>query len=192
MRGEKGRKKWDIAGKVHGDDPYALYHWWLRQIGEIKGGHRYFFLMCLAIYAYKCGVSKQQLRQDMKEAFDDLQMVKHENALTEEDIRSALEAYDKEYYNFTISDIEALTDVRIERNKRNGRSQKEHLKRARRCRKWIILAAHGEEKGQKKRKRKSMRGGRSIQRDARPIVIGTPDLIRKRSANGGTPYRRGI
>ena len=62
---------------------------------------------------------------------DDLQMVKHENALTEEDIRSALEAYDKEYYNFTISDIEALTDVRIERNKRNGRSQKEHLKRAR-------------------------------------------------------------
>ena len=59
VRGEKGRKKWDIAGKVHGDDPYALYHWWLRQIGEIKGGHRYFFLMCLAIYAYKCGVSKR-------------------------------------------------------------------------------------------------------------------------------------
>lgn len=26
VRGEKGRKKWDIAGKVHGDDPYALYH----------------------------------------------------------------------------------------------------------------------------------------------------------------------
>ena len=42
------------------------------------------------IYAYKCGVSKQQLRQDMKEAFDDLQMVKHENALTEEDIRLSL------------------------------------------------------------------------------------------------------
>ena len=127
VNGEKGRKKWDIAGKVHGDDPYALYHWWLRQIGEIKGGHRYFFLMCLAIYAYKCGVSKQQLRQDMKEAFDDLQMVKHENALTEEDIRSALEAYDKEYYNFTIADIEALTDIRIERNRRNGRTQKLHM-----------------------------------------------------------------
>ncbi len=110
-----------------GDDPYALYHWWLRQIGEIKGGHRYFFLMCLAIYAYKCGVSKQQLRQDMKQAFEDLQMVKHENALTEDDIRSALEAYDKEYYNFTIADIEALTDVRIERNKRNGRKQSQHM-----------------------------------------------------------------
>ena len=58
-------------------------------------------------------------------------MVKHENALTEEDIRSALEAYDKEYYNFTIADIEKLTNVRIERNKRNGRTQCEHLGRAR-------------------------------------------------------------
>ena len=131
VNGAKGRKKWDIAGKVHGDDPYALYHWWLRQIGEIKGGHRYFFLMCLAIYAYKCGVSKQQLRQDMERAFEDLQMVKHENALTEDDIKSALEAYDKEYYNFTIADIEALTDIRIERNKRNGRKQEQHLQFAR-------------------------------------------------------------
>ena len=92
IEGNKRKKKWDIAGKVHGDDPYALYHWWLRQIGSIEGGHRYFYLMCLAIYAYKCDVPKQQLRQDMRTAFEDLQMVKHENALTEEDIRSALEA----------------------------------------------------------------------------------------------------
>ena len=127
VRGDKRRKQWDIAGKVHGSDPYALYHWWLRQIGGIEGGHRYFFLMCLAIYAYKCGVSKKQLRQDMKKAFAELQKVKHENALTEDDIRSALEAYDKEYYNFTISDIEALTNVRIERNRRNGRKQKDHI-----------------------------------------------------------------
>ena len=70
----------------------------LRQISSIEGGHRYFYLMCLAIYAYKCDVPKQQLRPDMRTAFEDLQMVKHENALTEEDIRSALEAYDKEYY----------------------------------------------------------------------------------------------
>lgn len=127
VRGDKRRKQWDIAGKVHGSDPYALYHWWLRQIGGIKGGHRYFFLMCLAIYAYKCGVPKKQLRKDMQRAFEELQTVKHENILTEDDIRSALEAYDKEYYNFTIADIEALTDVRIEKNKRNGRKQKDHI-----------------------------------------------------------------
>ena len=131
VEGNKRKKKWDIAGKVHGDDPYALYHWWLRQIGSIEGGHRYFYLMCLAIYAYKCDVPKQKLRQDMRTAFEDLQMVKHENALTEEDIRSAMEAYDREYYNFTIVDIEKLTNVRVERNKRNGRKQEQHLKLAR-------------------------------------------------------------
>lgn len=128
VEGNKKRKKWDIAGKVHGDDPYALYHWWLRQIGEIRGGHRYFFLMCLAIYAYKCDVSKEKLRKDMEDAFADLQMVQHENVLTKEDVKSALEAYDKEYYNFTISDIRALTDVHIEKNKRNGRTQANHVK----------------------------------------------------------------
>ena len=63
--------------------------------------------------------------------FDELKGVEHENALTQEDIESALEAYDKEYYNFTIADIEKLTDVRIERNKRNKRNQAEHLRRAR-------------------------------------------------------------
>lgn len=128
VEGNKKRKKWDIAGKVHGDDPYALYHWWLRQIGEISGGHRYFFLMCLAIYAYKCDVPKETLQRDMQAAFQSLQQVKHENVLTEDDIKSALEAYDKEYFNFTIRDIEALTDVRIERNKRNGRKQEDHIK----------------------------------------------------------------
>jgi hypothetical protein len=132
VKGEKYPKKWDIAGKVHGDDPYALYHWWLRQILSIRGGHRYFFLMCMAIYAYKCDVPKAQLRKDMQIAFEDLQMVQHENALTEDDIKSALEAYDREYYNFTISDIEALTDVHIERNRRNGLTQEKHLYLARR------------------------------------------------------------
>ncbi|MBR6396281.1 MAG: hypothetical protein IKS09_04870, partial [Lachnospiraceae bacterium] len=107
------------------------YHWWLRQIGAIRGGHRYFFLMCLAIYAYKCDVPKEKLRRDMQQAFLNLQGVEHENALTEDDIKSAMEAYDKEYYNFTIRDIEALTDVRIDRNKRNGRKQADHLERAR-------------------------------------------------------------
>ena len=131
VNGDKRRKQWDIAGKVHGDDPLALYHWWLRQILGVKGGHRYFYMMCLAIYAYKCGVSKEHLRQDMQRAFEELKMVKHENALTEDDIKSALEAYDKEYFNFTIADIEALTDIRIERNKRNGRKQALHLRLAR-------------------------------------------------------------
>ncbi len=129
VNGNKKLKKWDIAGKVNGSDPYALYHWWLKQIDQIKGGHRYFFLMCLAIYACKCDVPKSKLRADLEDAYKKLKAVEHTNPMKREDIKSALEAYSKEYYNFTIADIEKLTEVRIERNKRNGRKQKDHMRR---------------------------------------------------------------
>lgn len=123
----KSQKKWDIKGK----QGYALYEWWLRQVDQIRGGHRYFFLMCMAIYACKCDVPKSKLKEDMYSMFDILQGMEHGNLLTEYDIESALEAYDKEYFNFKIADIEKLTDVRIERNKRNHRKQDMHLKLAR-------------------------------------------------------------
>lgn len=127
-------KKWDIKGK----QGYALYDWWLNHVNEIKGGHRYFFLMCMAIYACKCDVPKKKLREDMKKALAELERVEHHNPdgsedhMHPEDIKSAMEAYDKAYYNFTINDIEHLTDVRIERNKRNGLKQNQHLYLARR------------------------------------------------------------
>lgn len=127
----RNQKKWDIKGKVHGDNPYALYDWWKKRAGEIKGGHRYFFLMCMAIYACKCDVPKKQLKRDMQEVFQELQQVEHDNPLRPEDITSALEAYDKEYYNFTIDDISKLTDLFIQKNKRNGLKQKQHLEIAR-------------------------------------------------------------
>lgn len=124
---KKRLKKWDIKGK----QGYALYDWWMRQISGIKGGHRYYFLMCLAIYACKCDVPYQKLKADMYEVYEELRLIEHDNPLTVDDIESALEAYDKEYYNFTIADIEKLTDIRIERNKRNGQKQKDHLEEAR-------------------------------------------------------------
>jgi len=124
---DRSQKKWDIKGK----QGYALYEWWLRQVDKIRGGHRYFFLMCMAIYACKCDVPKKKLKEDMYKMFDVLQDMEHKNPLSEKDITSALEAYDKEYYNFNIDDIEHLTDIRIERNKRNGRKQVDHLKRMR-------------------------------------------------------------
>lgn len=123
--------RWDIAGKVHGDDPWALYHWWLNQVDSVKGGHRYFYMMCLAIYACKCDVPKSTLRKDMETAFATLCTVQHSNSLTTTDIKSAMEAYDKAYYHFTIGDIEAVSGLRIERNKRNGQKQADHLEEAR-------------------------------------------------------------
>lgn len=120
----KKSKKWDIKSK----QGYALYEWWKGKVDEVRGGHRYFFLMCMAIYACKCDVPKSKLKEDMFEMLNELQKIPHENEMTEYDIKSALEAYDKNYYNFTIADIEKLTDVRIDRNKRNYRKQEQHIK----------------------------------------------------------------
>jgi hypothetical protein len=124
---DRSQKKWDIKGK----QGYALYEWWLRQVDKIRGGHRYFFLMCMAIYACKCDVPKKKLKEDMYKMFDVLQEMEHNNPLSEKDIISALEAYEKEYYNFKIEDIEYLTDIRIKRNNRNYQKQNDHLEEAR-------------------------------------------------------------
>lgn len=119
VEGNKRANKWHIKRD--------LYDWWLRQKDKVVGGHRYFYLMCMVIYAVKCDIPKKEVKKDMKEVFDYLSEIEHSNPLTDEDLNSALEVYDRAYYNFTIEDIEKLTDIRIERNKRNYRSQKQHI-----------------------------------------------------------------
>jgi hypothetical protein len=127
IEGSKRQKKWNIGGqKGHNGD--ELYNWWLSKAAGIIGGHRYFFMMCLAIYASKCDIPKKRLKQDMQAVFELLKDVMHENKLTQDDVSSALEVYSRDFYNFTIEDIEKLSGVRIERNKRNGRKQKVHIK----------------------------------------------------------------
>ncbi len=123
VQGDKRAKRWDIKRD--------LYDWWLRQSYKVKGGHRYFYLMCMAIYAVKCNIPKSEVREDMYKIFDELKEIEHSNPLEEDDIKSALETYDRQYYNFTIDDIVKLTDIPIEKNKRNYRKQEIHLKGAR-------------------------------------------------------------
>lgn len=128
VEGQKKPKKWAINEKVHGSDPWALYHWWMKQVPQVLGGHRYYYLMCMAIYACKCDVPKKQLIRDMNEIFDKVAAVQHKNPLTRADMKSALEAYDKEYYDTSIREIEYWAGFQIEKNKRNGRRQNEHLR----------------------------------------------------------------
>lgn len=129
---DKMPKKWDISGKVNGDNPYALYDWWIRQI---KAGatfrHRYFNIMCLAIYAIKCDVSFERLEKDAAELIPFLNSINPEEPFTREDVDCALECYDQRYYTFPIKDIEKLSGIPIERNDRKGRKQDLHLKLAR-------------------------------------------------------------
>lgn len=121
--------RWDIAGKVNGKDPYALYHWFLQFAPQILVGHRYFYMMCCVIYASKCGVPYQQLREDMKAVFERLLQIEHDNnPLTERDMKSALKIYKRDFYNITLEDIERMTGLRLPRNRRNGRQRSVHIK----------------------------------------------------------------
>lgn len=127
---DKKAKKWDISGKVKGDNPYALYDWWKRKLeeGKVKGGHRYYFLLCMVIYACKCDVPYKKVKSDMFEIFDKVKEIEHTNPLTKEDIYSALEIYSKDFYNFKLNDIEEIAGFQVERNKRNGRKREDHIK----------------------------------------------------------------
>nr|CDL65869.1 unnamed protein product [uncultured bacterium] len=127
------RNYWQISKKVHGDNPYALYDWWLRQIASGAAyGHRYFDIMCMAIYAIKCQVPFDKLKQDALDLVPILNALKPECPFTEQDCLDALECYDLRYSTFPIKDISKLTEIVIPRNKRNGLTQEQHLYLARR------------------------------------------------------------
>lgn len=123
LNNDKTKKKWNV-------NP-AVYKWWLRQINEVKGGHRYYFLMCMSVYAVKCNIPKKQLKEDMVKVFNELSKISHSNNLSEDDLVSALEAYDRGYFNFTIDDIVKLTDITIKKNVRHYQKQSHHLEEIR-------------------------------------------------------------
>lgn len=120
------KNTWKCSDKV--------YEWWLRRIKEEASvGHRYYAIMCLAIYAKKCGVSKERLENDafsLVELFDSWTDDEN-NHFTKDDVLSALELYNDNYITFPIKTIEELTQIHIEKNKRNYRKQKQHLAIAR-------------------------------------------------------------
>ena len=108
-----------------------LYDWWFNKaMKEIEEGHRYFGIMTLAIFAAKCGISKEELESDAMELQEEFE-TKGKELFTVEDMKSALAAYKDEYRTFTRSAIERITGLDIPANKRNGRPQEQHLKLAR-------------------------------------------------------------
>lgn len=66
-----------------------LYDWWLHRIGdEIRVGHRFYGIMTLAIYAKKCGISEDELREDafsLLKPYDDMS-VEDINRFTKDDV----------------------------------------------------------------------------------------------------------
>lgn len=111
-----------------------LYDWWLNRIrNEITVGHRFFGCMTLAIYAVKCGISEEKLRQDAYSLLDgyDAMSIEDTNRFTEDDVEAAIGIYNDSYSTFPRDDIGKVTGLNMPVNKRNGRKQNEHLLRAR-------------------------------------------------------------
>lgn len=104
-----------------------VYDRWLQRIQtEYSVGHRYWCVWVLAVTAMKCGVSLDELERDafgLIERFN-----KDENPFTKEDVLAALEGYDSAWFTYPVEKMAYRSDIRIERNKRNGRKQDQHIK----------------------------------------------------------------
>lgn len=113
----------------------GLYDWWINQIQKDRNGatygHRYFCIMTLAIFAVKCGIAEEELKQDAYSLIPFLNDLKPQNPFTKDDVNSALECFDPAYITFPRKDIEKITGIRIDPRKRNGRKQAVHLAGAR-------------------------------------------------------------
>ena len=109
-----------------------LYDWWKRQIKEgATFHHRYFNVMCLAVYAVKSGIDEDELRSDALGLIPFMNDIYPAQKFTEKDVESALECFDERYCTFPIDEISKLSGISIQKNKRNGRKQAIHLKGAR-------------------------------------------------------------
>lgn len=106
-----------------------LYDWWKKKIFlDTKFGHRYFCIMCLAIYAMKCDVSEEELRKDALSYVPFFTEINKEHPFTDDDVINALEAYNECYCTFPRIDIEKISGISIPANKRNYRKQADHIK----------------------------------------------------------------
>lgn len=108
-----------------------LYDWWKREI-LTKGtvGHRYYCIMCLAIYAKKCNINFDELKADaisFKKHFDNL-TTETDNHFTMKDINDALKAYEDEKITMPRASIQYFCGFELPKNKRNGRTQADHIK----------------------------------------------------------------
>lgn len=117
----------------------ALYDWWLAKIqtdGNAKDGNRYHCISMLYVYGIKCMIAKELIDADameLLEPFNEL-TTREDNKFEVADIKSASKFYDPKFAKMSRKEIERRTGIQIKGARRNGRSQEEHLKRARKLR----------------------------------------------------------
>lgn len=114
-----------------------LYEWWIKKIHEgATNGHRYFCIMCLAIFAVKCGISREELEKDAGELQPLLNSLSAEDPFTMKDVTSALRCYDSKYATFPRETIAKISGIPIPTHNRKGKKQADYLKQFRAARKF--------------------------------------------------------
>lgn len=110
-------------------NPRALYEWWIRQIRlGAAPGHRYWCVYAMVVYGRKCGVPLEEIRADAYGLVEILNSLNPDDPFTKKDVRDALKAYQESNYKVSRQFISEQTAIEIKANKRNGRSQTEHVK----------------------------------------------------------------
>lgn len=113
-----------------------LYDWWKGKIIEnATYGHRYFCLMCLAIFAIKCDVSEEELKRDALALVPILDKLSDDadpkSRFTEEDALCALHGYRDNFKTWGRDKLALVSAIPMPANKRNYLTQREHLEIAR-------------------------------------------------------------
>ncbi len=115
----------------------GIYDNWIEKILEGGAvGFRYYCLENLCSLAVQCNIPPEEVEKDCRrvaEQFEKL-TVSPDNHFTEFDIICALQTYHKKQITAYLRNIDVIankTHIPLVRAKRNGRTQKEHLKRAR-------------------------------------------------------------
>lgn len=124
IEGKKSKGRWTCKRD--------LYDWWLRQIrAGAQFHHRYFNVMCLAIYGVKAGMPEEEVKKDAYGLIPFMNEIAPSDPFTEDDVESALECFDERYVTFPIDDISKLSGIPIQKNRRNYQRQADHLEEAR-------------------------------------------------------------
>lgn len=113
-----------------------LYDWWKNKIVEgATYGHRYFCIMCLAIFAIKCDISEEELKRDALELVPILDRLSNDkdpkSRFTEDDVLSALHGYRENFKTWGRDKLALVSAIPMPANKRNYRTRAEHLVLAR-------------------------------------------------------------
>lgn len=122
----------------------GIYHDWLEKAKKgATMGHRYWCMENLCSLAVQCQIDPVTVERDLRELAAALEEqtvlaseeeIKQHGHIDENDIMCALRTYheaSRSAFTRRLDVVENKTGIRLERNKRNGRKQKEHLKMAR-------------------------------------------------------------